>query len=301
MARLEKSNSSSSANPNPRQRLSPSGFEITDEEFNLFRDLIRKEAGISLADHKRELVVSRLSRRLRALGLKTFNEYYVFLTEDPSGLDEMSQMINRMTTNKTEFYREAHHFSFLAEELLPRLTAEKERLGQRRIRAWSAACSTGEEPYTIAITLTEFFTKLSGWDIKILATDLDTEVLTFASQGVYPQDRINPVPRHLLSKHFAKVSDSEPLKFKVSPSLRQMITFRRFNLLHPHFPFKTPLDFIFCRNVMIYFGMEDKTALLKKFHKTLKTDGHIFVGHSESLMMVKDLFRYIKSTIYKKI
>ena len=276
-------------------------FSITEEEFDLFRQLIHKSTGICLADHKRELVVSRLARRLRSLELKNFKDYYRFLTEDPAGEEEMGQMINRITTNKTEFYRENHHFIYLRDELLPKLFEEKERAGRRVLRAWSSASSTGEEPYTIAITLAEFFANRPGWDFKLLATDLDTEVLTHASHGVYSADRVDPVPGGLLGKYFTKTSNHGQVSYQVKPELRRLVTFRHFNLLTPNYPFKVGLDFIFCRNVMIYFNMEDKIALMEKFHRILNPKGYVFVGHSESLMMVKHLFRYIKNTIYQKI
>jgi len=281
--------------------LTPGGFALSDEEFDLFRALIHDKAGISLADHKRGLVVSRLAKRLRSLGLASFKDYYRYLTEGEAGETEMVQMINRMTTNKTEFYRESYHFKYLEEELLSALVREGEQKGARRLRVWSAAASTGEEPYTIALTLAKFFANMPGWDIKLLATDLDTEVLTFASQGIYPAERVAPVPNHLRTAYFRKVGRNEPVSYQVNPQLRRMVTFRRFNLLAPTFPFKILLDFIFCRNVMIYFNHEDKMELLRKFHSVLKPDGYIFVGHSESLMMAKDIFRYVKNMIYQKI
>ncbi|MBW2619599.1 MAG: protein-glutamate O-methyltransferase CheR [Deltaproteobacteria bacterium] len=282
-------------------RLTPSGFALSDKEFDLFRSLIHDKAGISLADHKRGLVVSRLAKRLRSLGLASFKDYYCYLTEGETGETEMVQMINRMTTNKTDFYRESYHFKYLEEELLPALARKGEGKGARRLRVWSAASSTGEEPYTIAITLAKFFANMPGWDIKLLATDLDTEVLTFASQGIYPAERVAPVPKHLRNKYFNKVGGGEPVSYQVSPQLRRMVTFRRFNLLAPTFPLKILLDFIFCRNVMIYFNNKDKIELLHKFHAVLKPGGYIFVGHSESLMMAKDIFRYVKHMIYQKI
>ena len=276
------------------------GFPITDEEFDLFRALIHKVTGISLSEHKRELVVSRLAKRLRALNLSSFRSYYDFLTRDPRGGEEMGQLVNRITTNKTDFYREEHHFEYLSETVLPELVKEKTKSGVRRLRAWSAACSTGEEPYTIAITLAEFFSSLPGWDIKLLATDLDTEVLTFASRGRYTPERLGPVPKNVLHKYFKKIPGPKGTAYEVSESLRQMIRFRRFNLQQKVFPFKSQLDFIFCRNVMIYFDTSGKIELLKKFHRILKPKGTIFVGHSESLMMVKNLFEYQKSTVYRK-
>jgi chemotaxis protein methyltransferase CheR len=189
----------------------------------------------------------------------------------------------------------------LGQVLLPEILAEGEKTGQRKLRAWSAACSTGEEPYTMALTLADFFGQKPGWDVKILATDLDTDVLAFASRAAYPEERVAPVPKSLLGRYFTKVPGSHPPSYQVSEELRKMVTFRRFNLMQESFPIKIPLDLIFCRNVMIYFNMPDKIGLLKKFHALLKPGAPIFVGHSESLMMVKDLFRYVQSTIYKKI
>ena len=278
-----------------------SKFTLSDEEFLLFRELIHKVSGISLSDHKRELIVSRLTKRLRALKLGGFSEYYDFLTQDPRGSEEMGQLVNRMTTNKTDFYREPHHFEYLSEIVLPELVAEKEARGDRRLRAWSAASSTGEEPYTLAITLSEYFEDHPDWEIKILASDLDTEVLNYAHQGRYPVERLAPVPKSILHKYFHQVSGPPAPVYQVNHRLRQMLTLKRINLHQSTFPFKEPLDFIFCRNVMIYFDMDGKISLLKKFHKVLRTNGHIFVGHSESLMMVKDIFRYCQSTIYRKI
>jgi chemotaxis protein methyltransferase CheR len=277
-----------------------SRFALSNEEFLLFRDLIHRVTGISLSEHKRELIVSRLTKRLRVLGLSSFSEYYDFLTEDPRGQEEMGQLVNRITTNKTDFYREAHHFQYLSDFVLPDLVAEKEARGDHRIRAWSAACSTGEEPYTLAITLSEFFENRRGWEIKILASDLDTEVLNYALKGIYPAQRLAPVPSTILHKYFQKAPGLGQA-FQVKDQLRRMLTFNRVNLQKSSFPFKEPLDFIFCRNVMIYFDMAGKISLLQKFHRVLRPGGHIFVGHSESLMMVKDLFKYCQSTIYRKI
>jgi len=286
----------------PAQDLAISSrFALTDEDFILFRDLIHRVSGISLSEHKRELIVSRLTKRLRTLGLGGFREYYDFLTQDPRGQEEMGQLVNRMTTNKTDFYRESHHFRYLSETVLPGLVAEKEARGDRRLRAWSAACSTGEEPYTLAITLAEFFEDRRDWEIKILASDLDTEVLNFAIRGRYPAERLAPVPKTILHKYFQQAPGPGAPAYLVSPALGRLLTFSRVNLHQSSFPFKEPLDFIFCRNVMIYFDMPGKISLLRKFHRVLRPGGHIFVGHSESLMMVKDLFRYCQSTIYKKI
>ena len=202
------------------------GFSITEEEFDLFRKLIHQITGISLSGHKRELVVSRLARRLRALNLTSFRDYYDLLVNDPRGQAEMGQLVNRITTNKTDFYREDHHFKYLSEVVLPELVKEKSKTGPRRIRAWSAACSTGEEPYTLAITMSEFFADHPGWDVKLLATDLDTEVLAFASRGRYDQTRVEPVPKPFLSKYFHRVPGPGNPVYEVAESLKKMIVFR---------------------------------------------------------------------------
>ena len=273
---------------------------LPDKEFEIIRQMVKSQTGISLSLHKRDLVVSRLARRLRGLGLDSFTQYIEYLRADESG-GELVHMINRITTNKTDFFRENHHFVFLRDKLLPHLAAKGEDSGKRVLRVWSAGCSSGEEPYSIAITLSEFFANRPGWDYKILATDLDTVMLAKASKGEYEASLLEPVPKPLLTKYFDKPGRGEEALYRVKPSLRQIITFRKFNLMHPTFPLTVPLDFIFCRNVMIYFDMEDKISMLTKFHRVLKPGGHIFVGHSESLMMVKDLFRFVDTTVYRKL
>ncbi len=275
-------------------------FSLSDEEFETIRRLVKAQTGISLGLHKRELVVSRLSRRLRALGLKSFAEY-IQLLKEAGDSGELVHMINQITTNKTDFYREKHHFDFLSNTVLPKLYAEGERTGNRRIRCWSAGCSSGEEPYTMAITMAEFFKDRPGWDIKILATDLDTAMLRKASKGEYPAEAVEPIPKPILTRYFEKRVHDGEVFYVVKPQLRKMIVFRRFNLMAPRYPFKIQLDFIFCRNVLIYFDHDDKIAVVKKFHSVLKPGGYLFVGHSESLMAAKDLFRYVATTVYQKI
>ncbi|MCA1905582.1 MAG: protein-glutamate O-methyltransferase CheR [Desulfarculus sp.] len=277
----------------------PGQLTIGDAEFDAIRRLVKSKTGISLGLHKRDLVVSRLARRLRILGLADFRAYVDLLDSDDG--TEMVQMINRITTNKTDFFRERHHFDFLTKTLLPELVAEGEASGRLILRAWSAGCSSGEEPYSIAITLREFFANRPGWDVKLLATDLDTSMLEKASRGEYESAALEPVPGPLINKYFERQGRGEGSKYQVKPELRSLITFRKFNLMHPEYPIKVPLDFVFCRNVLIYFEQEDKLDILRKFHKVIKPGGYIFVGHSESLMMAKDLFRYIATTAYRKL
>lgn len=273
---------------------------LPDREFDVIRQMVKSKTGISLSLHKRDLVISRLTRRLRDLGLDSFTQYIEYLRADSEGA-ELVQMINRITTNKTDFFRERHHFNFLAEKLLPPLFDQGEKSGQRVLRGWSAGCSSGEEPYSIAITLSEFFANRPGWDIKLLATDLDTVMLEKASRGEYDPALLEPVGKAFVGKYFDRQGRGEGAPHKVKPSLRQMLTFRKLNLMRPEYPLKVPLDFVFCRNVLIYFDMDDKISILTKFHRVLKPGAHIFVGHSESLMMVKDLFRFVDTTVYRKL
>jgi chemotaxis protein methyltransferase CheR len=272
-------------------------FDLTDEEFQMFKELIQHETGIFMSTQKKKLVVARLSKRLRALNLNTFTDYYKYIVENPARSSEIDNLINRITTNKTDFFREMHHFEFLRDEAFPVIIQEGERTGKHSLRIWSAGCSSGEEPYSIAITTAEAFKNKWGWDIKILATDLDTEVLRRAAQGTYPTQVIAPVPREYLAKHFTRTGS----EYTVSNTIKSLVVFRRLNFMDPAFPMKKPFDIIFCRNVIIYFDQPTKVALMSKFHYHLKDDGYMFIGHSESLMGMKDKFSYIKNTVYRKV
>ncbi|MEA2102119.1 MAG: protein-glutamate O-methyltransferase [Thermodesulfobacteriota bacterium] len=274
-----------------------SSFDLTDKEFRLFKEMIYQETGIHLSDQKKRLLVARLSRRLRALELKTFTDYYQYLCDNKHTQKELINLINRITTNKTDFFREMHHFAFLTETALPKIIKQGEDNGNRRLRVWSAGCSSGEEPYSIAMTLADAFSRRKGWDIKILATDLDTQVLKKATDAIYNTQTIAPVPSKYLSKYFIRKDNA----YTITPQIRSMISFRRLNLMDKTFPMKNPFDIIFCRNVIIYFDPETKERLMGKVHCHLKKDGYMFIGHSESLMNMKGDYKYIKTTIYKGI
>ncbi|MBH0201225.1 MAG: protein-glutamate O-methyltransferase [Nitrospira sp.] len=268
-------------------------FEISTEEFQQFRTLIYEESGISLNDQKQGLVASRLSKRLRELGLSTFSDYYEQLTRDPSQ-EEFTRMLDLISTNKTDFFREPKHFDFLREEILPQLREEK------RIRIWSSACSTGEEPYTIAMTLYDGLSDPAQWDCKILASDLSTRVLAKAAAGVYDAERVQGVPLETVRRHFLRGRGASEHQLKVKPHLSAMIQFRRLNLMDEQFPIKSPLDLIFCRNVMIYFDRPTQERLVNKFYRYLKPGGCLFIGHSESLQWVEHSFTSLAPTIYQK-
>jgi chemotaxis protein methyltransferase CheR len=268
-------------------------YPITTEEFQRLRTLIYDESGISLSDAKQSFVASRLSKRLRELGLATFSDYHETLIEDRTQ-EEFTRMLDLISTNKTDFFREPKHFEFLREHILPELAQEK------RIRIWSSACSTGEEPYTIAMTLYEGVSDPAQWEFKILASDLSTRVLAKAAAGVYDQERFRDVPQDVLRRHFLHGRGNSAGLFKVRQHLADAIIFRRVNLMEDRFPIKAPLDLIFCRNVMIYFDRKTQEALVNKFYRYLKPGGHLFIGHSESLQWAQHPFRMVAPTIYRK-
>lgn len=268
-------------------------FSITPATFEQFRTLVYKESGISLSETKQSLLVARLSKRLRDLKLATFEEYYEAVTGDPSQ-DEFTRMLDLISTNKTDFFREPKHFDFLRETVLPQLK------DSRRIRIWSSACSSGEEPYTIAMTLFDAVPDPAQWDMKILASDISTRVLAKAASGLYDEDRLADVPSNVTARHFLRGRGASAGRVKVKPHLAELIRFRRLNLMDDHFPIKTPLDVIFCRNVMIYFDRPTQEILVGKFFRYLKPGGYLFIGHSESLQWVTHSFKHIAPTIYRK-
>lgn len=275
------------------QALTAMKYAISTEEYQRFRRLIYDKSGIALGDRKQTLVESRLSKRLRELGLKTFSDYYEQVVSD-SSREEFTRMLDLISTNKTDFFREPRHFEFLREEILPQLSHEK------RVRIWSSACSTGEEPYTIAMTLYDSVSDRAQWDCKILASDLSTRVLAKAAAGLYDAERVRDVPPETVKRHFLRGRGPSEGLLKVKSHLSTMIRFRRLNLMDDRFPIKSPLDLIFCRNVMIYFDRQTQEQLVNKFFRYLRPGGYLFIGHSESLQWVNHPFRAIRPTIYRK-
>ncbi len=270
-------------------------FEISDHEFGLFRDLIYRETGITLKEVKRSLVVSRLGKRLRALGLSSFGEYYsVIKLGDASG-DELRRMINCITTNKTSFFREAQHFDFLKERLVE--MARCEMTGSLRI--WSCACSSGEEPYTLSITASQALAARPGWDVRILATDIDTDILAKAKAGIYEAESIDTLDRALVRRYFLRGKGHSEGLVMVKPEVRKMVVFERLNLIEDSWPIRDRFDVIFCRNVIIYFDRETQKRLFERLVRHLKPDGLLFVGHSESLYWMSDVLEPVQHTIYR--
>lgn len=272
-------------------------FELGDSEFNYIRSLVYKECGINLHEGKKELVRSRLSKRLRELNIADFKNYQNILSEN-GGDEELIKLLNAISTNLTSFFRERKHFDFLTNKGLKTLVKPSERKN-KIIKAWSAGCSTGEEPYTIAMVLDSWIRSNPGINYEITATDLSTDVLSKAKSGIYEESRIKGIDFQILKQYFKRGTGKRKGYVKVRKELRDKITFMRFNLMHPY-SFGTDFDFIFCRNVMIYFEKQTQAMVVNKFYELLKPGGFLFVGHSESLMNIPHKFKYVEPTIYQK-
>jgi chemotaxis protein methyltransferase CheR len=273
-------------------------FPFHMEDFTQLASLVYERSGIVLGAHKKSMVYSRLVRRLRVLKLKSFRDYCDLVQSDENE-GEMSFLINAITTNLTKFFREDHHFQHLKSVVLEDL-ARSASHGARRVRIWSAGCSSGEEPYSIAMTVSASLPNLAQWDVRLLATDLDTAMLQKASSGFYPGDAIAEVPKAIVQQYMQSAARDGEQGWQVSEQLKRMITFKQLNLIQP-WPLKGPLDAIFCRNVMIYFDGPTKTDLIRRFATLLKPGGWLYVGHSESLLEHQALFKLRGRTIYQKV
>ena len=274
--------------------------DLTDSDFNLFRRLIYEQSGISLNPSKRELLRTRLRARLEREKFTSYREYYKFVVDDKTG-KALVPLLDDISTNLTSFYREKNHFDYL-NQILPEWIKRKKKEGDNTFRIWSAGCSTGEEPYTLAFTMLPYVSnKSANMSLKILATDLSTDVLGKAAEGVYRLDRTNDIPANVKKDYFiGEQGEKGKSVMRVHPMVRELITFRRFNLMSEQFPFKNRFDYIFCRNVMIYFDKPTQETLVAKYYNVLKPGGYLFVGHSESLTTIKHSFDYIMPTIYRK-
>lgn len=272
---------------------------LTDEQFVRICRLVYEHCGINLHEGKKELVRARLAKMLRKYHFKTYDQYIDFVLDDPTQTT-FYEMIDQISTNLTSFFREPKHFEYLRRQFLPALIQKKQKTSQLRIRAWSAGCSSGEEPYSIAITLLEAVPLPQSWNIRILATDISTRTLHAAQKGLYEPQRVDNLSTELKSRYLKPKKDkSAPLLYEVSPALRSILTFKYLNLMDP-WPFRGPFDFIFCRNVMIYFDKPTQEKLVQRFHDVLDDGGLFFTGHSESLTGIRHSFRYIQPTIYRK-
>jgi chemotaxis protein methyltransferase CheR len=269
-------------------------IEITDKEFNLLSELIKDNYGIKLKQEKKTLVTGRLHNVLIENNFSNFSEYINYVMADKTG-QASSTLLNKITTNHTFFMREADHFNYFKEIVLPFWTKASFK---KDLRIWSAGCSTGEEPYTLAMLIDEYLgNEKAIWDAKILATDISTKALGLAVEGKYSNEEIETLPSTWRINYFNKRDDQ---KVSISDKLKKEVIYRRFNLMEEVFPFKKKFHVIFCRNVMIYFDNDTKNALVDKFYNSLEYGGYLFIGHSESLNRDKTNFKYIKPAVYRK-
>ncbi len=267
-------------------------FRLTAAELGMICELAMRHAGIVLNESKRNMIYSRLTRRLRQLRLASFAEYCELLASGDIG--ELREFVNCITTNLTAFFREPHHFKHMQTEAVPRLC---ERTQDRVLRIWSAGCSTGEEPYSIAMAVLEALPP--GWDVRILASDLDTNVLAHAERGVYDAERVRDLPNGRLRRWFLKGKGANTGKVRVIDEVRRRVTFGQVNLIHT-WPVRGPLDAIFCRNVVIYFDKPTQRALFDRFAEVLRDGSPLYIGHSETLFRVSERFESLGRTIYRK-
>ena len=269
-------------------------FDFSDKDFNSIVNIVKEKTGITLASHKRNMVYGRLAKRLRELGFDTFSQYIAYLN-DVKGEEETGNFVNAITTNLTSFFREGHHFDHLKSYLRGIVASNP---AKKRIRIWSSASSSGQEPYSIAMTVMEAMPNIKQWDVKILATDIDTGMLEKCKAGEYKADMLEDIPAEYRKKYV--VESSKDGTIMMADSLKQLLTFKPLNLLHA-FPMKGPFDAVFCRNVVIYFDKPTQKDLFNRIAGILKPDGLLYLGHSESLFKVSDRFELEARTTYKRI
>lgn len=272
--------------------------ELSDAEFQKLSSFIYKEYGIKLPPVKKIMLQSRLHKRLKTLELNSFKEYLDYVFSKQGMEEEVIQMMDVVSTNKTDFFREPSHFEYMQHHLLPRIAETKKSIP---IKIWSAACSSGEEPYTIAITMEEFKAQNRALEYNILGTDISTRVLDTAQKAVYPMSRVDMIPIQLKKKYFLKSKDLTNPRVKIAPSIRSKISFKRLNFMDNDYLVGDTFDIIFCRNVLIYFDKETQERVINKLCSKLAVKGTFFLGHSESLTGISAPLKQIKPTIFEKI
>ena len=281
----------------PPQAMEPTfSVGMSDQTFNKFQKLIYEECRIFLKPGKKPLLVNRLLKRLRILKIKNFDAYYDQVVQGPNQAVEMQHLLNAITTNKTDFFREAKQWEFLESQLWAEIQHEKQAAKENSIRIWSSACSSGEEPYTIAMHALEHLKSPSTWKIQILASDISEKVLSVAKRGFYEHSKAIQIPPAYLNKYFNKKDGG----YQAKPEIQKLITFRNVNLKAGMPKFVQPLDIIFCRNVIIYFDKETQSDLMTRFFGCLRKGGYLFLGHSESLNGICSLYKFIRASIYRK-
>jgi len=277
----------------------PSEKKLSDHDFVRVSRFIHQQYGIHLPPTKKFLLEGRLRKRMKHCAIDSFSEYCNYLFTDQGMKEEIVFMIDAVTTNKTDFFREPYHFEFLTQHAIPKLT-EKQLTHRKKINAWSAACSTGEEPYTLAMVLSDYALSHPSFDFSILATDISTKVLDIAQTAIYEEEKVTPVPYSMRKKYLLRSKDPAKKIVRITPDLRNRIAFRRFNLMDKRKPVSEPLDIIFCRNVMIYFDTETQDHLIRRFYDILTPGGYLFMGHAETIGNVDVALRFAAPTIYQK-
>jgi chemotaxis protein methyltransferase CheR len=277
--------------------LTEAGHDLTDEDYERFRRLVYQKTGINLGQHKQQLVRARLGKRVRGGGFSSYRAYYEHVLKDASG-EELRILIDAIATNTTHLFREQGHFEFLARTLRACLADPRWRAANREVRFWSAGCSSGDEPYSIAMTVCDVLASATvGW--RILATDISSRILEQARAGVYDTHRLGAVPPAYRQRYFVCVGGSRG-RVQVSPALKERVRFAAFNLMSDPYPFRHGFNYIFCRNVMIYFDRRTQEQLVDKFTAQLRPEGYLIIGHSESLNAIRHTLKYVQPTIYQR-
>lgn len=272
--------------------------KMTTEEFNKLSSFIYNETGIKMPPVKITMLQSRLQKRLRHLKISTFKEYIDYVFGENDAETEIIHMIDAVSTNKTDFFREPLHFDYLVENILPELIPVARN---RPLKIWSAGCSSGEEAYTIAITISEFNSEGAGVDFSILGTDISTDILQKAVNAIYREDRTANIPISIKKKYFMKSRDPQNKTVRIIPEIRRKVSWKRLNFMESYYDIKEMYDIVFCRNVLIYFDRATQESVINKLCMHLRPGGFFFLGHSESIMGMDVPLRALKPTIYQKI
>lgn len=276
--------------------MSPS---LSEPDYRFIRDLVYQRSRINLGNHKQELVAGRVAKRLRQLGMESYSEYCHFL-ESEAGQVELTDLIDAISTNHTSFFRDLRHFEFLRGEILPKLETLIPRSKPRKLRVWSAACSSGEEPYSIALCLADHFSKVKGWSWEVEATDISTRILAAAEAGIYDAQQVTLPQPDWLRRYFQRGVNAYEGCYRVKREVREQVRFYHANLFQPQYPFPPGFHVVFCRNVMIYFDRPTQQQLLQKIAEHSARGAYLFVGPSESLIGIRGSFRYLSPGIYQK-
>lgn len=273
-------------------------LRLTDEEFNLISRLVYDKFGINLSEQKRALIIGRLQKVLHLEGFASFKDYYNHVVSEPSGRALLT-LVDKISTNHTFFFRESDHFEYFSSVILPQLTARQQKRPRVDIRIWCAGCSSGEEPYTLAMVIGEYFRNNAvDADIGILATDISVSALEKGADGVYPEERMSQVPLIYRQRYFNRLKDGV---WAAKKELKEMVLFRRLNLIQQEYPFKGRFQVVFCRNVMIYFDKETQNSLINRFYRYTEPGGYLFIGHSETLDRSASSYRFIHPSVYQRM